>query len=282
MKLLLAVTASLSLAAPWALAEEGTVEEKAEFPETEWEAMRALMEDEGPEAVIAFVAAFADDEQRRQLYSLAQRGFAYRGWEGKNLDGLAAVVQAGIAEGLRQAEAETDAATAAKLIDYANVLSYNLAADLAECWPGDTLPRERRHFEVGLKAAADCLRWREELGKGPFPFSIAYWAHGMHLLSLGETRAAREDFRKSYDYAVEFANAEGKDPSLSAEGEFGVLLAAGYVGLAEWVLGEDAGKAHYEEAIAAFKEGAEKYPEKKDDFQFGIDQLEWVKGKFIK
>jgi hypothetical protein len=272
----------LGLAASWALAEEGTVEEKAEFPETEWEEMRAVMEKEGADAVIEFVAGFDDDEQRRQLYSLAQRGFAYRDWEGKNLDDLASVVQAGIAEGLRQAQTEADAAKAAKLLDYANVLSYNLAADLAECWPGDTLPRERRHFEAGLKAAADCLRWREELQKGPFPFSIAYWAHGMHLLSLGETHAALEDFRKSYNFAVEYAKAEGKDTSLSAEGEFGVLLAAGYVGLAEWVLGEETGKAHYEEAIAAFKEGAEKYPDKKDDFQFGIDQLEWVKGKFIK
>ncbi|UCH79280.1 MAG: hypothetical protein JSU81_04840 [Candidatus Coatesbacteria bacterium] len=281
MKPLAALIMLLTLTASLTLAEEGPVEEKAEFPETEWEEMRALMEKKGADAVIEFVAGF-DDEQRRQLYSLAQRGFAYRDWEGKNLDDLATVVQAGIAEGLRQARAETDAAKAAKLLDYANVLSYNLAADLAECWPGDTLPRDKRHFEAGLKAAADCLRWREELGKGPFPFSIAYWAHGMHLLSLGETHAALEDFRKSYKFAVEFAKAEGKDTSLSAEGEFGVLLAAGYVGLAEWVLGEDAEKAHYEEAISAFKEGAEKYPDKKDDFQFGIDQLEWVKGKFIK
>ena len=67
-----------------------------------------------------------------------------------------------------------------------------------------------------------------------------------------------------------------------AEGDFIVILGAGYVGLAEWVRGAETGQGRYEEAVAAFREGAEKYEDKKDDFQFGIDQLEWVKGKFIK
>jgi tetratricopeptide (TPR) repeat protein len=257
------------------------MEKEAEFPDRHWEEMRKLMEDEGPEAVIKFIDAFEDDEQRRQLYSFARFAFAMKEWEGKNFDALIAVANAGIAEGLRQAEAATSPEDSAKLVDFANVLSYNLSADLAECWPGDTLPRERRHFEAGLKAAGDCIRWRGELGKGPEPFAIAYWAKGMHQLSLGDVDGAVENFEKSRAYNVEAAKEEGAATEVSPEAGFGLILAEGYVGLAEWVRGDEAGKGRYETAITSFREGAERYPDKRDDFQFGIDQLEWVKGKFV-
>jgi hypothetical protein len=289
MKIFIAVAFALAVAAaaPAVAAEapsekEGTdVEEEAKFPDRHWEEMRKLMEGEGAEAVIKFIDAFEDDEQRRQLYSFARFAFAMKEWEGKNLDALIAVANAGIAEGLRQAQAAPSAETSAKLVDFANVLSYNLSADLAECWPGDTLPRERRHFEAGLKAAEDCIRWREELAKGPEPFAIAYWAKGMHQLSLGDVDGAVENFEKSRAYNVDAAKEEGGATEVSAEAGFGLILAEGYVGLAEWVRGDEAGKGRFENALAAFRDGAAKYADKKDDFQFGIDQLEWVKGKFV-
>jgi tetratricopeptide (TPR) repeat protein len=280
----LAAATAPGLAHEASAATEGSedVEAKAEFPEVHWDEMRALMEKQGPEAVIEFIAPFPDDEQRRKLFSFARFAFAMREWEGKNLDAVLAVANAGIEEGLRQAEAAASAEEAAKLTDYANVLSYNLSADLAECWPGDTLPRERRHFEAGLKAAEDCLHWREELGKGPGPFAMAYWAKGMHQLSLGDVAGAKESFQKSYDANVEVAREEGTPAEVSPEAGFGLILADGYLGLAEWAGGDAAGQSRYEDAIAAFRAGAEKYPDKKEDFQFGLDQLEWVKEKFIK
>jgi tetratricopeptide (TPR) repeat protein len=268
--------------APAETEESKNMEAKTEFPEIHWDEMRALMEQQGPDAVIEFIAAFPDEEQRRKLYSFGRFAFAMREWEGKNLDALIAVANAGIAEGLRQAEAEPDAEEAAKLLDFANVLSYNLSADLAECWPGDTLPRERRHFEAGLKAADDCIRWREELGKGPEPFALAYWAKGMHLLSLGDVDGAVENFEKSLASNVAAAKEQGEATEVSPEAGFGLILAEGYVGLAAWARGDAAGEGRYENAVAAFREGAAKYPDKKDDFQFGVDQLEWVKQKFIK
>ena len=258
-----------------------SMEAKAAFPEIHWEEMRTRMEAGGATAVADFVAGF-NDEERRKLYSFAQISFYGREWEGKTFDGYVEVANAGIAEGLRQAEAATSAEDSARLVDFANVLSYNLSADLAECWPGDTLPRERRHFEAGLKAAEDCIRWREELGKGPGPFATAYWAKGMHQLSLGDAGGASENFKKSLDYYVEVAKEVSEATEVSPEAGFGLILADGYLGLAEWAGGNAAGKGRYENAVAAFREGAEKYPDKKDDFQFGIDQLEWVKKKFIK
>jgi len=258
------------------------MEAQAEFPEVHWDEMRSLMEKEGPDAVVAFVAGFDDAEQRRKLFSFARFGFAMNEWEGKNLDAVVAVAGAGIAEGLRQAEAATSAEEAAKLVDYANVMSYHLSADLAECWPGDTLPRDKRHLEAGLKAAEDCIRWREELGKGPEPFGMAYWARGMHQLSLGDAKGAIESFRTSLDYNVEAAKEAGEATEASPEAGFGLILAEGYLGLALWAAGDEDGKGRYDAAIAAFRTGAEEFPDKKDDFQFGADQLEWLKEKFIK
>lgn len=258
-----------------------SMEAKEEFPEIHWEEMRARMEAGGAAAVADFVAGF-NDEERRKLYSFAQIAFYGREWTGKRFDGYVEVANAGIAEGLRQAEAATSAEDSARLVDFANVLSYNLSADLAECWPGDTLPRERRHFEAGLKAAEDCIRWREELGKGPGPFAMAYWAKGMHQLSLGDAGGASGNFKKSLNYYVEVAKEVGEATEVSPEAGFGLILADGYLGLAEWVKGDEAGKGRYENALAAFREGAEKYPDKKDDFDFGVAQLEWVKEKFIK
>jgi hypothetical protein len=268
-----AVGPGVADAAPADTEGSATMNAQAEFPEIHWEEMRAKMEAGGADAVADFVAGF-NDEERRKLYAFAQIAFYGRDWEGKGFDGYIEIADAGIAEGVRQAEAESDAAKAAKLLDYANVMSYNLSADLAECWPGDTLPRDKRHLEAGLKAAEDCIRWREELGKGPEPFGMAYWAKGMHQLSLGDAAGAVKSFEKSFGYYVA--------AEVSPEAGFGIILAEGYVGLAEWAAGDEAGKERYDNAVAAFREGAEKYPDKKDDFDFGVDQLEWVKGKFIK
>jgi tetratricopeptide (TPR) repeat protein len=282
MKRIIPIIAALASIVPVIAQTEGAgMNAKEEFPGIHWDEMKTAMETGGTDAVAEFINGFGDDE-RRKLYSFAQQAFYGREWEGKSLDGYIEIVNAGIAEGLRQAEAAGDPNEAARLKDYANVLSYNMSADLAECWPGDETPRERRHLEAGLKAAEDCIRWREELGKGPFPFSIAYWAKGMHELSLGAKENALADFKKSFDYALEYAKAEGVSMEVSPDGDFVVLLGAGYVGLAEWALGDVGGKTRYEEAVAAFRSQVDDYPDKKDDAQFGIDQLEWVRAKFVK
>ena len=142
------------------------------------------MERGGAQEVIRYVGSIEDAETRRTVYSIAQKGFGNREWAGRNFDALVEVVRAGIGETLRQAHQTADGETAGKLTDFANRLSYNLSADLADCWPGDDVQRERRHFEAGLRAAEDCVRWRRELGKPPDRRAMAYWAVGMHHISL--------------------------------------------------------------------------------------------------
>lgn len=192
------------------------------------------------------------------------------------------MVDAGIAEGLRQSQCAIDEEDARRWKDFANRLSYNLAADLAECWPNDTTLRERRHFERGLKAAENCIRWRTELNKPPFPFAIAWWAKGMHELSLARVQDSVASFTKAYEYGVKAVPA-GEPTTVTASGAFSVILNAGYLGIARTMAGDAEGRKQYDEACAAFEQTAatDRDQEKKEDAMFGLAQLRHIAGKFI-
>ncbi|MFQ5654890.1 MAG: hypothetical protein ACE5GW_09190, partial [Planctomycetota bacterium] len=239
-----------------------TEQDRDDALEAWWQQMLPGLEAGDAPAVIDLIQSIDDDRQRREIYALAQRAMAGREWPGKSLDLPMEVAQAGIAEGLRQAEAAEDPATAAALTDFANVLSYNLSADLADCWPGDELPREPRHFEAGRRAAEDCLRWRRRLEKGPIPFAIAHWALGIHQISLGDREGARGSFQDSFDRSREAARAEGATDEVGPEGTFHVNLASGYLGIAEAAAGDSQGKTRYEGAIEAFETQAREVPDK--------------------
>ena len=182
------------------------------FPENRWEELKALMEAEGTECVIARIAAHGDPAERRKLFGFARRAFSGRDWEGKNLDALVATAEAGIAEIVRQADVEESVDGRASLLDEANVLAYNFAADLAPCWPGDDAAREPRHLEAGLRAADRCVAWRKELGKGPWPHSIAHWARGIHQTALGRAAEGAASFRRAYTFALQHGAGEGTPP----------------------------------------------------------------------
>lgn len=281
MKYTFLVISILLLMSSYIYSQEGSDDMSEEFPENKWDEIKRLMENEGPEEVIDYIDGFEKSDDRRKLYSFVQPAFAFKEWEGKNFDDYITVVEAGIEEGLEQAGETEDEELKAKYLDFANILSYNLSADLAECWPGDELPRAKRHFEVGLESAKNCIIWREELEKGPYPFSIAHWARGMHELSLKMYDEAREDFKSALVYAINFAKEKDGETTVSPEADYLVILNSGYLGIAEWICGVEGGKERYEEAISAFEEQMDKYEEKARDADYGMKQLKLVKSKFI-
>jgi len=261
--------------------------QELEFPGLHWEELCAAMQAGGADAVARFVRDLDDVDQRLQLWSFAGGAFANRDWEGKDLDRVAAVFQAAIADilELEQAARASDAERADELLDRANVLSYNLAASLAECWPGDPLPRASHHFELGLKAAEDCLRWRVQLNKGPFPFSIAWWARGMHQLSLGERSGAVESFERALESGARFACEQLERDDVGIHESFAIAIGEGYLGIARHLLEVDAGqgqagRAQYERACAGFGAMAE-VEEQKADAEFGLAQLEHVWARLV-
>jgi hypothetical protein len=259
-----------------------TYQEQQTFFRANWPGLKAALEQGGAQAGIAFISGFADALERRVLFVFARQGMNGRddafegGVENPSLDALIEVADAGIAELLAQAEAEPDLELRSKRFDSANVISYNIGADLADCW-GDSFNRTREHFLRGLQAGEDCIKWRTELQKPPAPFSMAYWLRGMHRLSMGDGEGGKADFGESLRYAEQDA-AEDKLPSaLSPEAGFSVILAHGYLAIAEIVCGDEGADEHYQAALDCFKQQqAGDDAEKAEDAAFGITQLEYV------
>jgi hypothetical protein len=241
--------------------------------------LRAAHERGGPAEVIRQMRAVDDPESRRALYQVAQRTFGPRDWPGKSLDAMITIVSACIEETLEQARAAKSPEAARDITDFANRMSYNLSADLAECWPEDTTPREPRHFEAGLRAAEECVRWRRELGKAPDRRAMGYWAVGMHQLSLGNLHESLGAFDTATGLAREAVAGTGKE-EIKPGGDFGVILYAGYAGIVRWKLGDPRGRAEYERACEAFQGPASRSEEEKEDAEFGFAQLRYVAEKF--
>ncbi len=246
--------------------------DQSEFPESQRDAIEAALQATGAAGVVALIAQFGTIAERRALYGLARKVLLKQ--TPVSLDTIITVAQAAIADLIAESAQQADADAANALKDGANIFSYNLSADLAPCWPGDDVVRETRHYEVGLAAAQDCLKWRHELHKGPWPFSIAWWAVGVHQLGLGNNAAAIEGFLQSYHHAELVVAGSEADPNT----DFGCLVAEGYLGLAEEAAGVVGGAERYAAAIAKFEAVAAGEPgEAVDDAKFGISQLQTMK-----
>lgn len=256
-----------------------------EFTDQHWEELRTTCERDGVAELAATINRTPDLERRRKLWSFAQRSFTGKDWNGRSLDALTAIVTAGIDESLRQLAAATNDDERYKAKEHANILAFNLSAELADCWPAKDRgqePRERRHFETGLRLAEDCVRARRELGKPPERRALAYWALGMHQLSLGNKWEALGAFETASGLAA--LEVAGTDKAgIKPGGDFAAILYEGYAGIARMALGDATGRARYDRAIAAFEGTVAKLEgEPKEDAQFGLDQLRVVEGKHAK
>jgi len=253
--------------------------------------LQSVLEEGGAPRVVAYIQSNRDAELRRTLYSLARRAFPEREGHGRKFDDLIFIARAGITESLRQAalaRAKLDHELATECTDSANRLSYNLSADLADCWPGDENPRERRHLEAGFRAACDCIVWRQELGKPPDRRAMAYWAAGMHQLSLGNAVEALGWFETAAGLAAKAVAGESSDGAsdvtadyVKPGGDFGVILYHGYAGLARHILGSSEGIHQYKRACLSFQGTINNFkdPEMIEDAKFGLEQLRWVERK---
>jgi tetratricopeptide (TPR) repeat protein len=223
--------------------------------------------------VIEYIAS-QPEEERLALFALAQRALSGRDTEEKNLDEYILVVDAGIAEALRRSEAESDPERARAFLDQANIFSFNLLADVADCWPGEGSRPEQRHFIEGLRAAENCIRWRELLAKPPEKKAMAWWGKGMHLLSLGRIDEAAEAFR----HTVELVMPDGGVPDRTSTDE--QLLYSGYLAIAAIRQGDDAARRRYDAIIAALEQQLSEEATR-EDAEFCIAQLRTVEQRYL-
>ncbi|MBC8144572.1 MAG: hypothetical protein H7X80_03235 [bacterium] len=235
-------------------------------PATEIEPeLQSSMEREGVEGTVRFIHELDDDGQL-DAFERAQRLFGPRGTAPVDFDDYISLIHIGMEDAMRHSR--RGGGDASK--DLANRMSFNMSADLAACWPDDERVRDKRHFEEGLKAAEDCIRWRNELNKPDERKSIAWWAKGMHLFSLDRLDDSLDAFRTATTLS---GVAPDADPQSSMT--FSQLLNIGYCALAQIAQGHESGRPTLERVRAAYREQFAD-PAKKEDAEFGIDQLTTV------
>jgi len=247
-----------------------------------WLRVKPALEARGPEGAAAVVGE-TPGTARLAVWNDVLQAAGGEEWTGKSLDTRLDLARRAMADA-RELEAATrpaDPGLADKLLDQANIWSFNLSADLAECWPGDEEPREDRHREAGLAAALDCLQWRRQLRKGPFPFALAWWARGIHELALGRPAEAERSFAEAAACGRRLAQEAGRSTGLDGDSVYMNLLNAGYEGIARAARGDDAGRELLERCLEAFAEQARRHPEEAEDAAFGVDQLRHTARRFL-
>ncbi len=154
-------------------------------------------------------------------------------WERKDLPAAIAVGQGGIGYCLARWQESTDAPERDFFGTQAKVIAFNVASF---AWPGWDEPGVRptaSEVAAGLDAAKLNLRLAEELNKPAERVQDARWLLGAHLLAVGDAAAALEEFQQS---------SPGTRP-----------LYAGYVLLAEIMLGSADAKQNFDQLLATMR-----------------------------
>lgn len=242
-----------------------------------WPRLLEAVENRGTLGMLTVILGAQDPYERVSLYRFMIRGLMFRDWRGKNLDSIIELAEKAIEDTL--VSARNGVSDQDWFKDQANIMSYNMAANLADCW-GDGIPRETRHFQQGLKFAEQAIRFRGDLKKGPGPFFMAYWGKGIHQLFLGQLQEGLKSLEQSFKHSVELAKAQGKPTQAEKNAPFEVILATGYLAIARSMNGQADASCELDQALDAFNEMKGISAEAKEDAQIGIDQLNAVRRKF--
>ncbi|MDE0959250.1 MAG: hypothetical protein OSB09_00555 [Planctomycetota bacterium] len=239
-----------------------------------WPEMSEIYLQSGVVSLIDHIGSKSEPMQRRGLFLMASQRISAGQNLSRSLSDLIAISRAAIDEFATQAESETDRDERARRLDGANILSYNLSADLAPCWPEDPEPRTVDHYQEGIRCAEDCLRWRSELNKGAVPFHMAWWALGTHRCGLADWSAAVEAFGKSLEAAQDNARESATPVEGGPDASFLINISTGWLEFARWRGGDKTSYDRFLKVIDAFSQIARRNDDDHADSMLGIQQLE--------
>ena len=196
-------------------------------------------------------------KDRNQALRIAVRTIAFGSWPQASFNDMLILGEAAVREALEAGE-----------LDDANIMCFNMATNLADCW-GDPYIREKKHFELGLAYADKALQLRKQLGKPADKHAMAHWARGKHLLSLGRRGEALSAMAASREaWGIHAASSVGfKDDHED------ILGADAWLGFAQWAAGSTEGKVRYQAALDRIKKLSSSDPRKKDAAEIYIEQL---------
>ncbi|MES3037744.1 MAG: hypothetical protein V4736_07550 [Bdellovibrionota bacterium] len=244
--------------------------------ESHWPLIKSLAEKGDQSQLLKHITDTPDSKERVELFRFAIRCLMYREWTNKNLSPIVDLGDAVINHALDLSKGPDGA----HFREQANIMCFNMSANVADCWDNGFI-RTTVHFEKGLRWADQALELRRELKKGPDPLSMAFWARGMHLMSLGRLPEAQGEFLKSLDYAQVTAAEMEAEKEVSPKAPFLVLLGFGYLALVQIAQGLKEGSMVFEQVMDAFNGMAQLSAEGKDDAAIGVAQLQYVRAKLI-
>ncbi len=237
--------------------------------ETYWPEVKELAEAGKYQEIADFINKLTNMKERVALFRFAVRGLAFRDWTKKSLEPQILLGDLAIHTAIEIGE-----------VDEANIICFNMSANLADCW-NDGFTRTPKYFKKGLDYANQAIEFRKQLKKGPGPFSMAYWAQGVHQFFLKDYEKAEDSFRRSLSAAIEEAMLKNKPITISSHTTFDVLIAHGYMALAQLAMGQSAGRDLYQLVIKSLAELKDLSSDAKADAEIGLDQLQYVFAKYI-
>ncbi len=237
----------------------------------------------GGAAVVDLIEAFPTFGERLTLYTLARQTLVIGDGVPGGLGAIGEIADAAIAECEALLVEATDQREVQDLLRALHMLNFNLAADLADCWPDDDAPRQRRHSERGLQAANYLLRDFFKGAVAPQALANDHWVRGMHLLSLGDIEGAVISWSAARELALR-ASERGGIAGPNDVATLQVLLISGYLGLGSYVFaGDDAAKLLHGAAFAAAVqslEGRAQDAVERAEASYMVGQLEKVRAKY--
>lgn len=109
--------------------------------------------------------------------------------------------------------------------------------------------------------------------------SEIYWAKGIHLFFLRDFFQAEENFKLSLKSTLEEATATNQPTIISEHASFSVLLAYGYLAIAQKAQGQPEAQIKFDQVISCFEKMRKGSEESKTDAEVGLDQLHFVNHK---
>lgn len=160
----------------------------------------------------------------------------------KQLDRMQEIYEECITEALAIADGDEE------LIAYANITSYNLSANLADCWLDAAEPRSEKHYLAGIEAAKRCLELRVLLNKPPAAMAMAYFTLGVHEYSLRNYSNAEQAWQSKLENELQWQETQAQEGY-----DLNIILSHGLIGLANWSLGAEDNK-EYENSLRRLEE----------------------------
>lgn len=196
--------------------------------ETQWPVIRTLAEQNSTEKLLESLQRGEDVYERLALHRFALRFLSFRPWNGRNLDVVVAVCDAGIKTAAQAAEEIPDDSSWFR--EEASQMAFTTSQNLCACWD-DGFGRSPEHAKKGLELAKLAIELRLSLKKNGAAVGTAWNSKGVHELTLNKIDQALQSFAEAKRLFTEHATKRGTPTSITPAAPHDLLLTYGFAAM---------------------------------------------------